>query len=120
MLSYKRAERVGDQIRIEIADILARRIRDPRIGFVTVTAVEVTDDLRHAKIFISLLNGKAQQSKTLQGLSKASGFIRTELGKRLRLKFLPELSFHLDQSGQKAAHILKLLEEIKRTDDSHQ
>jgi len=119
MLNYKRAERVGDQIRTEIADILVRRIKDPRIGFVTVTAVEVTDDLRHAKVFVSILEDASQQSKTLQGLLKASGFIRNELGKRLRLKFLPQLSFHLDQSAQKAAHVLQLLEELKKTDDGH-
>ncbi len=151
MLNYKRADRVGDQIRAEIADILARKIKDPQIGFVTVTAVEVTDDLRHAKVFVSMLESESlaspgrargvgasedtspsvaarapiykdspQQSKTLRGLVRASGFIRTELGKRLRLKFLPQLSFHIDQSARKTAHILQLLEEIKQTDDSHQ
>jgi len=120
MLNYKRADRIGDQIRAEIADILVRRIKDPRIGFVTVTAVEVADDLRQAKVFVSILEGSPQQSKTLRGLVRASGFIRTELGKRLRLKFLPQLSFHLDQSAQKAAHVLQLLEEIKQTDDGHQ
>ncbi len=126
MLNYKRADRVGDQIRAEIADILVRKIKDPQIGFVTVTAVEVTDDLRHAKVFVSMLESESlaspgrEQNKTLRGLVRASGFIRTELGKRLRLKFLPQLSFHIDQSAQKAAHILQLLEEIKQTDDGHQ
>jgi ribosome-binding factor A len=131
MLNYKRADRIGDQIRAEIADILVRKIKDPQIGFVTVTAVEVTDDLRHAKVFVSMLESDSlassarrdgpgrEQNKTLRGLVRASGFIRTELGKRLRLKFLPQLSFHLDQSVQKAAHILQLLEEIK-TDDGHE
>ena len=119
MLNYKRADRVGDQIKAEIADILMRRIKDPRIGFVTVTAVEVADDLRFAKIFVSILDDASQQGKTLRGLMKASGFIRTELGKRLRLKFLPQLSFHLDQSAQKAAHVLQLLEELKKPDDPH-
>jgi ribosome-binding factor A len=132
MLNYKRADRIGDQIRAEIADILVRKIKDPQIGFVTVTAVEVTDDLRHAKVFVSMLESGSlasparrdgpgrEQDKTIRGLVRASGFIRTELGKRLRLKFLPQLSFHLDQSAQKAAHILELLEEIKQTDDSRQ
>jgi len=120
MLNYKRAERIGDQIRAEVADLLVRKIKDPRIGFVTVTTVEVTDDLKQAKVFVSILGEAPQQKKTLQGLSRASGFIRTELGKRLRLKFLPQLSFHLDESAQKAAHVLQLLEEIKQTDDSPQ
>jgi ribosome-binding factor A len=132
MLNYKRADRIGDQIRAEIADILVRKIKDPDIGFVTVTAVEVTDDLRHAKVFVSTLESESMtsparrggperaQRKTLQGLVRASGFIRAELGKRLRLKFIPQLSFHLDQSAQKAAHILQLLEEIKQADHGHQ
>jgi ribosome-binding factor A len=68
---------------------------------------------------VSILEGASQQGKTLQGLMRASGFIRNELGKRLRLKFLPQLSFHLDQSAQKAAHVLQLLEELKKTDDGH-
>ena len=118
MLQYKRAERVGDQIKVEIADILARRIKDPRIGFVTVTAVEVTDDLRYAKVFVSTLEGAPQKDKTFRGLFRASGFIRSELGRRLMLKFVPQLSFHLDQSAQKASHVLQLLEEIKKKDDS--
>jgi ribosome-binding factor A len=120
MLSYKRSERISDQIKSEVADILLRKIKDPRIGFVTVTAVEMTDDLRYAKIFVSILEDAPQQKKTLKGLSSASGFFRSELGKRLRLKFLPQLSFHLDESIQKAAHVLQLLEEIKKTDDGSQ
>jgi ribosome-binding factor A len=123
MLNYKRADRIGDQIRAEIADILVRKIKDPHIGFVTVTAVEVTDDLRHAKVFVSMLENESlaspsrAQSRSLRALVRASGFIRTELGKRLRLKFLPQLSFCIDQSIQRTAHILQLLDEIKQTDD---
>jgi ribosome-binding factor A len=119
MLNYKRADRIGDQIKAEIADILMRKIKDPRIGFVTVTAVEVTDDLRSANVFVGILEDDSRQGKTLRALIKASGFIRSELGKRLRLKFLPQLSFHLDQSVQKAAHVLQLLEELKKPDDHH-
>ena len=117
MLSYKRSERVADQIRAEIADVLMRKVKDPRIGFVTVTAVEVADDLRHAKVFVSILEDVDSRQKTLKVLLKASGFIRSELGKRLRLKFLPQLTFHLDESAQKTAQILHLLEEIKKSND---
>jgi ribosome-binding factor A len=120
MYSYKRSERIGDQIRTEIADILVRRVKDPRIGFVTVTAVEVTDDLRNARIYVSILGEVPLQKKTIQGLSRASGFIRSELGKRLSLKFLPQLSFHLDTSPQEGARILQLLEEIKKTHESNE
>jgi len=120
MLSYKRAERLGDQIRSEVSDILLRKIKDPRIGFVTVTTVEVSDDLRCARVFVSTLDNASQQNRTIQGLFKASGFIRSELGKRLRLKFLPQVSFHLDQSAEKASHIFQLLEEIKKADDNPQ
>lgn len=117
MLSYKRSERVADQIRAEIADVLMRKVKDPRIGFVTVTAVEVADDLRHAKVFVSILEDAHSREKTLKVLFKAAGFIRSELGKRLRLKFLPQLTFHLDESAQKTAQILHLLEEIKKSND---
>lgn len=111
MLGYKRSDRVGDQIRMELADILMTKIRDPRIGFVTVTAVELSDDLRHARVFISALRGDIQM--TFQGLEKAKGFMRGELGRRLKLRHVPELSFHEDHSAEEAARIYKLIDETK-------
>lgn len=110
----KRTERVGDQIRSEISDIIARRLNDPRIGFVTVTAVEVSEDLRHAKVFVSVYGDDKVKIQTMKGLKSASGFIRGEIGHRLRIKFTPEIVFKLDTSMEKAEHILGILEEIEK------
>jgi ribosome-binding factor A len=113
---YKRSDRVGDAIKIEVADILSRKIRDPRIGFATVTGVEVTMDLREAKVFVSVLEEGAERGKALKGLESASGYIRGELGRRLKLRRVPSLSFHLDDSAERAAHLYEVLEKIKRED----
>jgi ribosome-binding factor A len=113
--SYKRAERVSDQMKQEIADILMRKIKDPRIGFVTVTEVEVADDLRNAKVFVSVYG--SEKAATLKGLESASPFIRSELGKRMRMKFIPELLFRYDDSVERGAHINELLHEIQEKED---
>lgn len=108
--TYKRAARVSDQIKEEIADILMRKIKDPRIGFVTVTDVELADDLRNAKVFVSVIGN--DRTATLKGLESASAFIRAELGRRLRLRFIPELLFRYDDSAERGAHIMELLTEV--------
>jgi ribosome-binding factor A len=95
----------------EIADILMRKIKDPRIGFVTVTDVEVADDLRNAKVFVSIYGG--DKAKTLKGLESAAVFIRAELGKRMRLRFTPELLFRFDATVEQGAHIMELLRAIE-------
>jgi len=112
--TYKRAERVSDQMKQEIADILMRKIKDPRIGFVTVTDVEVADDLRNAKVFVSVYG--SDKASTLQGLESAAPFIRSELGKRMRMKFVPELLFRYDDSVERGAHIMELLHDIEDKD----
>jgi len=96
---YSRAERVADQIRIEVADILLRKIRDPRVRSVTVTDVELTNDLRIARVFVTALGSEAETKDVFAGLSKASGFVRSELGRRLTLRYLPEIVFMKDLSG---------------------
>ena len=117
-MRFKRSERVGDLIKMEVAEILGRKIRDPRIGFVTVMAVEVTDDLREAKVFVSILESGKEREKTLQGLESAAGFIRGEVGKRIKLRRVPELTFKLDISAERAAHLLEILERVKQ--ESHE
>ncbi len=112
--TFKRAERVSDQMKQEIADILMRKIKDPRIGFVTITDVEVTDDLKNAKIFVSAYGDSKE--KTLAGLKSASAFIRIELGRRMRLKSVPELLFRYDNTVEQGAHIMELLRDIERED----
>jgi len=109
--TFKRADRVGDQMKQEIADILMRKIKDPRIGFVTVTDVEVTDDLKNAKVFVSIYGD--DKEKTFKGLNSASAFIRSELGRRMRLKFVPEILFRFDSTVEKGAHIMEILREIE-------
>jgi ribosome-binding factor A len=93
-----RANRVGEQMKKELGDIISRKIKDPRIGFVTVTDVEITGDLQQAKVYISVLGDEVQRENTLKGLAKAKGFIRTEIGQRIRLRKTPEITFEIDES----------------------
>src|SRR5512144_1293365 len=109
--TFKRSERVSDQMKHEIADILMRKIKDPRIGFVTVTDVEVADDLRNAKVFVSVYGGDKEQ--TLKGLKSATAFIRLELGRRMRMRFIPELLFRFDSTLERGAHIMELLRSLE-------
>ncbi len=113
-MSFKRIDRIGDQIRVEISDIIARRLNDPRIGFVTVTSVEVSEDLRHAKVFVSVFGDDRTKAETMQGLKSASGFIKGEVGHRLTMKFTPKLMFLLDESLDKAEHVLSILSELEK------
>jgi ribosome-binding factor A len=115
--TFKRSERVSDQMKREIADILMRKIKDPRIGFVTVTDVEVADDLRNAKVFVSVYGGDEEKKSSLQGLKSAAPFIRSELGKRMRMRFIPELLFRFDATVERGAHIMELLRSIEEQND---
>ncbi len=111
--SYKRSERVGDLIRREIADIIMHKTKDPRIGFITVTGVDLSNDLRHAKVYISVYERETEgtEENTLQALKNATGFIRGELSKRVRLRFMPEIVFKLDKSAEYGEKIERLLRE---------
>lgn len=114
-----RLERVGQLIRAELVDILRRRVRDPRVGAVTVTAVDVSEDLRHARIFVSLLptsgptDAGAAIETTISGLNRASRFIRGELGRRLRMRVVPELNFRHDETLEQAEQIARLLDQTR-------
>lgn len=111
-----RANRVGEQMKKELGDIISRKIKDPRIGFVTVTDVEVTGDLQQAKVYISVLGDEEQRENTLKGLAKAKGFIRTEIGQRIRLRKTPEIIFEWDESIDYGNRIETLLHQL-HTDD---
>lgn len=113
--TFKRADRVGDQMKQEIADILMRKIKDPRIGFVTVTDVDVSDDLKNAKVFVSIYGD--DKVETLKGLKSAAPFIRVELGRRLRLRVVPEILFRFDSTVEHGAHIMELLREIEQKEE---
>lgn len=116
MLPYKRSQRVSDLIREEIADILMYRLKDPRIGFITVTGVDMTSDLKFAKVFVSILK-EEERELTLEILNSAKNFIRSALSKRLRMKFIPNVEFRLDTSIEYGYKIDKLLKEIKDKDE---
>ncbi len=117
--TYKRAERVADQIRMEVADILARKIKDPRIGFITVTDVDLSPDLRVARVYVTSLHEGGPKGFALEGLANASGFVRGELGRRLELRYTPELIFCQDGSRQQGNRIDQLLDSLHRDDDSN-
>ncbi len=116
MLPYKRSQRVGDLIREEIADIIMYRLKDPRIGFVTVTGVDMTADLKLAKVFVSILKEEDREI-TLEILNSARPFMRSLLSKRLRMKFIPAIEFRLDTSIEYGYRIEKLLKEIRDRDE---
>lgn len=110
VMSEVRANRIGEQMKKELGEIITRKLKDPRVGFVTVTDVEVTGDLQQAKIFISVLGDEKQKHETLVGLAKAKGFIRSEIGQRIRLRKTPELIFEFDEAleyGNKIEGILR-------------
>ena len=111
MLQYKRADRLGDLIQREISDILHKQIKDPRIGFCTIMRVGVSDDLRHAKVYASIMGTEGQQKSTLAGLKSATGFIRREIGRRIVLRHTPEIVFVLDRSVDHSLRIAQLIEE---------
>ena len=111
--SVQRSERLADLIRAEIAEIIARDLKDPRIGFTTITAVRLSKDRQHAKVFFSVLGSDEQQKETLKGLNSAVGFIRREVCQRLRLRILPEIRFVLDRTGEASARIERLFDQIK-------
>ena len=113
MRSPFRLEKLADRIRAVVAELIARELQDPRIGFSTVTAVRLSTDLQHAKIYVSVLGSEEQQKTSLQGLISAAGFVRHEIRQRLRLRSAPELQFILDRTEEKSARISELLEGTK-------
>ncbi|MCR5758096.1 MAG: 30S ribosome-binding factor RbfA [Selenomonas sp.] len=113
-----RVEKVQELMKQEISQIILRELKDPRIGFVTVTSVECTGDLREAKVYVSLMGSESQVKACWTGLNSSLGFIRREIGKRIRLRVTPELSFALDKSLDYSAHIQELLLKIKAEDEA--
>ncbi len=111
MLPYKRSQRVSDLLREEIAEIVIHRLKDPRIGFVTITGVDVTDDIKIAKIYVSIFKDEDKKT-TLEILNSAKSFIRSELSKRIRMKSIPSIEFRLDTSIEYGIKIDKLLKKI--------
>lgn len=109
-----RVGRVGEQIKKELSLILQQELKDPRIGFVTVTGVELTNDMSQATVYLSVLGDDDRKEETLKALHRGTGFIRSELGKRIRLRKMPELIFKFDSSIEYGNRIDKLLEELNQ------
>ena len=110
-----RPERVADQIRAEVTTMIARELHDPGVGFVTVTRVLVTPDLQHARIYYTSLGDQTARRNTARALERASGFMRSQIGKRLRLRRAPEILFEFDESIGHQDRVEQLLKEIADT-----
>jgi ribosome-binding factor A len=114
----QRIDRVDELLRQEIGRILAKDVQDPHIGFATVTDVETTPDLRHARVWVSVIGGAPERAETLAALERAMGFVRHELGVRLRIKRIPALHVSLDDSAARGTRVLRIIEELGQGRDS--
>lgn len=112
-MSQYRSERIKAQLKEVLSDII-RQMKDPRLGFASVTGLELSGDLRHVKAFVSVLGSDEEKKQTVKALDNATGFIRSELGQRMQMRHTPEVIFRLDDSIEHGAHINKLLKDIER------
>jgi ribosome-binding factor A len=113
----QRQQKVGELLKSEISEIIRRELRDPRVGFVTVTDAEITPDMSHARVFVSVLGSDEERAATMKALRRASGFIRSEFARRVSMKTVPEIEFRFDKSIEQGARIFELLENIKREEE---
>ena len=112
MLLSKRSEQLEKCLKREINNIIYRKINDPRIKFVTITRIKVSSDLKYADIFVTIFNDEAQQKKALKGLKNATKFIRGELGKDLKLRYVPNIEFKIDEDLEHQYRLLKIITEV--------
>ncbi|MAR69494.1 MAG: ribosome-binding factor A [Nitrospina sp.] len=117
-MRFKRSQRIQELLLEEISKLLQGGLKDPRIGFATLTRVEVSDNLKHAKIFVSVMGSEKEKSDTLNALKSAKGFIRNTLGKNLYLKYLPDLEFKKDENAEHVEKITRILNELHPESDS--
>jgi len=115
---FSRGQRVAEQIRRELAELIRQELKDPRVNFVSFTEVELTPDYAHAKIFFTAIGGAESVPEILEGLRRASGFLRRELGKRIRIHTLPELHFHYDRSVEEGSRLSQLIDQTVREDEA--
>jgi ribosome-binding factor A len=113
-----RPARVGDQIRVELTELLAREVKDPGVGFVTVTEVRVTPDLQMARVYYTALGDAAARRNTQRALVRASAFLRRQIGQRLRLRRAPEIEFHYDETIERQDRIERILQDLHAHDPS--
>jgi ribosome-binding factor A len=120
MPNTHRQEKLGELIAAELSELIRTRLKDPRVGFASITHVEVSGDLRHAKVFVSVMGSAEEQAETMKGLKHAASFLRHELASRLVLRFMPELTFKLDTSIAEGARILDLIQQIEAEEKAQQ
>ena len=114
MANPYRQERLGELIATELSDLLRTRVKDPRVGFASITRVEVSGDLRHAKIHVSVMGSPQERAETMRGLKSATGFLRHELATRIVLRYMPEIVFKLDTSIEEGTRILELIKQVEQ------
>jgi len=118
-MSENRIRRVAEQIKKDLSQIINKEIKDPRVSAMTsITDVQLSKDLRYASIYVSIFGTDSEKEETLQTLIRASGFIRSEIGRRIRLRYIPEINFYLDNSIEYGAHIEKVLKSLKKEDNN--
>ena len=110
-MSHGRPQKVADLIQRELSDLLRREVRDPRVGMVTITSVDVSPDLSHAKVFFTILE-KEKKDLTAQGLQRAASFLRAQLSRRMSMYTTPELRFKYDESVERGAHLSQLIDSV--------
>jgi ribosome-binding factor A len=115
----KRSEKVADLIQKEISQMLVKSIKDPRIGFVTITRVTVSEDCRFAKVYFSVAGTTAERESSMKGLDSAKGYVRKELGRRVRLRYTPEIMFQFDPSIEYAFHMEELIQSLHQKKEPH-
>ncbi|WP_028695133.1 30S ribosome-binding factor RbfA [Pseudomonas cremoricolorata] len=119
---YSRTQRIGDQMQRELAELIRREVKDPRVGLVTITAVDVSRDVGHAKVFITVMGGDDADAvpQTLKALNNAASFLRLHLGRAMQLRSVPQLHFHYDESVSRGVHLSALIERAVAEDRLHQ
>jgi ribosome-binding factor A len=115
----KRSEKVADLIRKEISQMLVKSIKDPRIGFITITRVTVSEDCRFARVYYSVAGTQAERESSMKGLDSAKGYVRKELGRRIRLRYTPDIMFQFDPSIEYAIHVEELIQNIHQGKEPH-
>lgn len=116
MANPHRQEKLGELFAAELSELMRTRVKDPRVGFASITRVEVSGDLRHAKVYVSVMGTPEEQKATMKGLSNAAGYLRHELATRITLRYMPELAFKLDTSIEEGARILELIKQVSQED----
>lgn len=116
---FPRSRRVADQIQRELPELIRQEVKDPRVGMLTITEVEVNRDMEFAKIYFTTLGGEAEHAACLQGLQRASGFLRSQLSHRMQLRVVPKLSFVYDRSVERGIELTQLIESAVAEDARH-